>query len=68
MPLLEGQTLQQVKQAFETLTNPVKLIMFTQEFECQFCQATRELIQNLGILSNKIIPEIYDFQKDLNVV
>ena len=45
MPLLEGQTLQQVKQAFETLTNPVKLIMFTQEFECQFCQATRELIQ-----------------------
>jgi len=48
----------------EKLENPVKLIMFTQEVECQFCAQTRQLISELAALNDKIEVEIYDFLKD----
>lgn len=45
----------------EKLENPVKIIMFTQEIECQFCAQTRQLINELVALNDKIKVEIYDF-------
>jgi glutaredoxin-like protein len=45
----------------EKMENPVKIIMFTQEVECQFCAQTRQLIKELAALNNKIKVEIYDF-------
>ena len=45
----------------ERLEKPVKIIMFTQEIECQFCTTTRQLINELAALSDKISVEIYDF-------
>jgi glutaredoxin-like protein len=45
----------------EKLKNPVKIIMFTQELECQFCAQTRQLINELAALNDKIRVEIYDF-------
>jgi len=48
----------------EKLENPVKIIMFTQEVECQFCTQTRQLINELAALNDKIKVEIYDFLKD----
>ena len=43
------------------LIDPVKIIMFTQEVECRFCSDTRELVQDLAPLSDKISVEVYDF-------
>jgi glutaredoxin-like protein len=48
----------------EKLEKPVKIIMFTQEVECQFCVQTRQLINELAALNDKIKVEIYDFLKD----
>ena len=48
----------------EKLEKPVKIIMFTQEVECQFCMQTRQLINELAALNDKIKVEIYDFLKD----
>jgi glutaredoxin-like protein len=48
----------------EKLENPVKIIMFTQEVECQFCAQTRQLVSELAGLNDKIKVEIYDFVKD----
>jgi len=45
----------------EKLENPVKILMFTQEVECQFCAQTRQLINELAALNDKIKVEIYDF-------
>jgi len=43
----------------------VRLIVFTQEMECQFCKETRELVQEVAsLLPDKISVEIYDFVKD----
>ena len=65
MSLIPEEQKQRVKAELnEKLTNKVKLIMFTQEIECPFCKETRELIQEVGGLSDKIEVTIYDFVKD----
>jgi glutaredoxin-like protein len=46
------------------LEDPVRIVMFTQEIECRFCSDTRQLIQELATLSDKITVEIYDFMAD----
>ncbi|MGD0070598.1 MAG: thioredoxin family protein [Candidatus Bathyarchaeia archaeon] len=45
----------------EKLVDPVKIIMFTQELECRFCSDTRQLVQDLATLNDKLTVEIYDF-------
>ena len=45
------------------LTGPVKLVMFTQEMECQFCKETHELVEEVAALSDKISAEVKDFLK-----
>lgn len=50
----------------EKLKNPVKIIMFTQELECQFCAQTRQLINELAALNDKIRVEIYDVVANVN--
>ena len=48
----------------KNMEKPVKIIMFTQELECKFCAETRQLIQELATLNEKIQIEIYDFVAD----
>jgi len=48
----------------EKLENPVKIVMFTQAVECQFCLQTRQLINEVAALNDKIKVEIYDFVAD----
>jgi len=46
------------------LVNPVTLTVFTQEMECDYCKETRELIEELGSLSDKIKINVLDLMKD----
>jgi len=48
----------------EKLLNPVKMVMFTQQIECQFCGETRQLATELAALSDKLSVEVYDFVAD----
>lgn len=48
----------------EKLGSPVKIVMFTQEVECRFCSDTRQLVQDLATLSDKLSVEVYDFIKN----
>jgi glutaredoxin-like protein len=62
MSLIPDEHKEHLKSEFsEKLENPVKIIMFTQELECQFCVQTRQLINELATLNDKIKVEIYDF-------
>ena len=47
--------------------NAVKIIMFTQEHECKFCSDTRNLVEEIGALNDKISVQIYDFVKNKDV-
>jgi glutaredoxin-like protein len=47
------------------VTNPVRIVVFSQELECQFCKEARELAQEVAsLLPEKITVEVYDFVKD----
>ncbi|MEM3627011.1 MAG: thioredoxin family protein [Candidatus Bathyarchaeia archaeon] len=48
----------------EKMENPVKIVMFTQAVECPFCAETRQLINELASLNDKIKVEVYDFVAD----
>jgi glutaredoxin-like protein len=53
-----------IQDRLKDLANPVKLINFTQELECQFCRETRQLVTELAELSDKLELEVYNFQID----
>lgn len=47
------------------LKDPVRVILFTQEMECQFCREARKLTGEVAsLVPDKIKVEIYDFVKD----
>ena len=68
MPLLDDKTREQVVADLAVLEKPVKLLMFTQEFECQYCSETRELCAEIAELSDHISLEVYDFVADKDTV
>jgi glutaredoxin-like protein len=64
MPLLDREIADQVKQELVDLAGPVRLVMFTQDFECQYCAQTRQLVEEVAELSDQLTAEIYDFVAD----
>ena len=65
MSLLPDDKKELLKKDFEEkLVDPVKIVMFTQEFECRYCSDTRKLAQELSTLNTKITTEVYDFVAD----
>ena len=61
MGLINEKDAEQLGKLFATLPNPVKLVMFTQQTECEFCSATRQIVEELAILGEKIAVEVLDF-------
>lgn len=51
----------EIQKQLEGLTRIVKLKYFTQELECQFCSETRQILEELSEISDKIELEIFDF-------
>jgi glutaredoxin-like protein len=65
MPLISQKDAEYLRSEFETnLVNPVKLVMFTQTVECQFCAETRQIVEEIASLSDKVTAEIYNFVTD----
>ncbi len=65
MSLIPDDKKEAIKTEFkEKLQDPVKLVMFTQEIECKFCSDTRQLVQEMATLTDKITAEVYDFVAD----
>lgn len=80
MGLLNENVQKQVRQVFEGMLEPVKLVFFTQGeppdeapgvagevgpvFECSMCADTHTLLEEVTGLSDKIKLEVYDFIKD----
>ena len=64
MGLIKEDQQKQLREKFEELKGDVKLVVFTQEFECQYCEETHKLMDDVAALSDKISLEVYDFVKD----
>jgi len=65
MPLIGDKERQQVRDIFDkSLVGPVKLLMFTQEIECEFCAHTRELVEDIAGLSDLVEAQVFDLVAD----
>ena len=67
MSLLQEADRNHLINEFQALTEPVKLVMFTQEMECQYCRETRMISEEVAELSDKISVEVYDFVRDQEI-
>lgn len=68
MSLISTKDAEILRQEFESgLVRPVRLVMFTQTQECQYCAETRQIVEELAELSDKITAKIYDFVEDKEV-
>jgi glutaredoxin-like protein len=54
----------QIVERFKSLENPVRIVYFTQEFECDYCRETGELLRELAGISDKIRLDVFNFQLD----
>ena len=68
MALLKEEDRMHLIEHFQSLDAPVKIVVFTQKMECQYCQETRMIAEELVALSDKISLEVYDFEGDQEIV
>jgi glutaredoxin-like protein len=67
MAFLTEKDQQFVRNLFENMKDPVQLIMFTQELECQYCRETHQILEEVAALSDKISLTVYNFQTDKEI-
>lgn len=67
MALLNEAIRNEVRDALADVQQPVTLKIFTQAFECQYCKETRELVEEVAALSDKLTAEVYDFVKNADM-
>ncbi len=65
---LDEKAQNEIRRRFANLTNPVRIINFTQTLECQYCKETRQILEELAALSDKITLEVYNFVTDKDKV
>jgi len=64
MPMLKDENRKEVSEQLAGLQGPVRLVMFTQDLECDLCAETRELTEEIASLSDQVEAVIYDFAAD----
>lgn len=64
MAIISEKDQKQLTDIFKSLLNDVKMLIFTQEFECEHCKMTRSLLEEVAALSEKITLEAHDFVKE----
>jgi alkyl hydroperoxide reductase subunit AhpF len=61
MALLSPADEQKLREAFSGMTSGVRLLFFTQTFDCEMCPQTRQILDELPPLSDKISIEEVNF-------
>jgi glutaredoxin-like protein len=65
--LLNEDTQAQVKEAFAQLNEPVHVLFFGREAGCDYCEDTRQLLQEVVALSDKLQLSSYDLGEDADI-
>jgi len=52
--------IKQIKEVFEGLQQPVQILLFTSQKECDYCATTLQLLQEVVALSDQLALSVYD--------
>lgn len=62
--LLNDDIIVQVEQAFEQIQEPVQVMFFGKKSDCEYCEDTLQLIEEVVGVSDKLSLSIYDIDED----
>ncbi len=62
--LLNDQIQGQIKELFGNLKEPVEILFFGTKEQCEYCDDTRQLVEEVSALSDKLSLSIHDIQAD----
>jgi alkyl hydroperoxide reductase subunit AhpF len=61
MPLLSPADQDKLRESFAEMTHLVRLLFFTQTLDCETCPQTRQILDELPALSDKVVIEEVNF-------
>lgn len=64
MPMLDDHVRQEVTHFLEAVTAPVRMLVFTRDTDCELCAETRQLVEEIASLSDRLTVEVFDFVAD----
>lgn len=64
MAFIKEKDRELLQKEFQALVQPVKLVLFVEELDCQYCRETRELLEEIASLSDKLTVETYNRHAD----
>lgn len=62
--LLNEEVSSQVREIFSELKEPVSVLFFGSKIDCEYCDDTLQLIQEVSSLSDQIHLSVYDLEED----
>jgi glutaredoxin-like protein len=65
--LLNDDITKQIREVFEGLKNPVHIMFFGSQTNCDYCDDTRQLVEEVAALSDLLSIEIYDMEADADL-
>jgi alkyl hydroperoxide reductase subunit AhpF len=68
MSLLSTADQEKLRASFDEMTHPVRVLFFTQTLDCEPCLQTRQILDELPLLSDKIAIEEVNFILDKDKV
>ena len=68
MPLLRDADREGLRKELTKLTTPVKLVFFTQALDCEYCDLTKQVLEEITSLTDKVQLQEYNFQIDKQAV
>ena len=66
--LLNDQVVNQVKEVFDSqLNQPVEVLFFGQQHDCDYCDDTRQLAEEVTAISPKLSLQVYDLDQHAEI-
>src|SRR3972149_1791169 len=65
--LLNEAIKDQVREVFTQLEGPVQVLFFGQDTDCEYCDDTRQLAEEVSALSDKLQLKVYDLEGDAEI-
>lgn len=65
--LLNDDIVQQLKDVFQQLQNPVEVLFFGSKKDCEYCDDTRQLVEEVVATSDKLHMQVYDIDEHAEI-
>lgn len=62
--LLNEQVIGQIREAFAELSNPVHILFFGSQANCDYCDETRQLVTEIAEIDSRLSLSTYDLDAD----